>query len=238
MVASEYSWEKDLSSTLQTIGANVQPDLHLSVSLRSFRAENLSNFVALIVSGNASEASALRQQMPNYPFLMTRDLECGRAWLSRQARGSVRYGVLASSNALRLKPEGIHVKQKIEPENWFLKGKDDIRSSFYLEDVATEFDIQGLELDWALVCWDANFRRVNGKWAIHDFSGTRWQNVRDEAKRRYVANAYRVLLTRARQGLVIFVPRGDPDDPTRAPEFYDGVYDFLIKCGVEEIQGS
>src|SRR5205823_2478468 len=154
-----------------------------------------------------------------------------RSWLRQHARGTERYGLLASSNAIRLKPLGIHVKQDLDPANWFLKGKDDIRSSFYLEDVATEFDVQGLELDWTAVCWDANFRMVNGQWFVHNFSGTRWQNVRDESQRRYVANAYRVLLTRARQGLIIFVPYGDPADITRLPSLYDGVYNFLSDCG-------
>ena len=139
---------------------------------------------------------------------------------------------MASSNALRLKPEGIYVKAKIDPAQWFLAPRDDIRSSDALEDVATEFDVQGLELDWAGVCWDANFRRINGNWSANSFVGTRWQSIRDEARQRYLANTYRVLLTRARQGMVIFVPKGDLEDQTRPPAYYDETYKFLRECGL------
>jgi len=136
---------------------------------------------------------------------------------------------------MRLKPEGLHVKSKIDAANWFLNSSDDVRSSFALEDVASEFDIQGLELDWVGVCWDANFRYVGDGWSLHAFTGTKWKSVRDSYKRLYLANTYRVLLTRARQGMVIFVPHGDENDPTRLPEFYDGTYEFLCSCGVEPL---
>jgi DUF2075 family protein len=101
-----------------------------------------------------------------------------------------------------------------------------------MEDVATEFDIQGLELDWVGVCWDANFRYSQDDWTLHTFKGTRWQNVNDIHKRIYLANAYRVLLTRARQGMVIFVPEGDASDETRLPAFYDLTFQFLKNCGI------
>jgi DUF2075 family protein len=138
---------------------------------------------------------------------------------------------VASSGAIRLKPEGININAGINPIMWFLNDKKDIRSSYYLEDTATEFDIQGLELDWIGVCWDADFRRSNNKWSLNSFKGTRWQNVNDQYRRVYLANAYRVLLTRARQGMVIFVPKGDEGDYTRPPEFYDETYTFLSSCG-------
>jgi DUF2075 family protein len=129
------------------------------------------------------------------------------------------------------KPLGINVHEKIDANHWFLNGKDDVRSSHYLEDPATEFDIQGLELDWVGVCWDADFRSVNGKWAFHRFTGTKWQNVKDDNRKVYLTNAYRVLLTRARQGLVIFIPEGDAEDATRPAAFYDGTAKFLSECG-------
>lgn len=163
-----------------------------------------------------------------YPILLTRDLGQARAWLRRQSRGSERYGLVASAGGYRLRPEGIHVKAKIDPANWFLNARSDVRSSCYLEEVATQFDIQGLELDWAGLCWDADLRWVDGGWQCHAFKGTRWQTVRDDTKRLYLLNAYRVLLTRARQGLVIFVPRGDRNDLTRPPEFYDGTFEFIV----------
>ena len=124
---------------------------------------------------------------------------------------------------------------KIDPTFWFLNGKDDVRSSYYLEDPATEFDIQGLELDWVGVCWDGDFRAVNGQWGHFKFTGTRWQNVNDPSRKVYLANAYRVLLTRARQGMVIYVPEGDRTDATRRSEFYEGTAEFLLGCGIESI---
>ena len=139
--------------------------LHLSVSVRSFRAEKLSDFVGAVVAGEVEAARALYDQIKaTYPIKLTRDLAAARAWLREQARGSERVGLVASSGASRLKPLGINVHEKIDATHWFLNGKDDVRSSHYLEDPATEFDIQGLELDWVGVCWDADFRsvKVNG----------------------------------------------------------------------------
>jgi DUF2075 family protein len=134
-----------------------------------------------------------------------------------------------------LKPEGINVKAGINPVMWFLNGKKDIRSSYYLEDAATEFDIQGLELDWACVCWDADFRRTGNKWTLNAFKGTRWQDINDQYRRVYLANTYRVLLTRARQGMVLFIPKGDEGDDTRPPTFYKETYEFLSSCGIRQI---
>jgi DUF2075 family protein len=136
-----------------------------------------------------------------------------------------------SSQAERLKPHAIDVKSPVDPIHWFLDGKDDVRSSYYLEDVATEFHVQGLELDWACVTWDADFRySVNG-WGSHSFCGDRWNNIKKEERKQYLKNAYRVLLTRARQGMVIVVPQGDTDDHTRSPMFYDATYTYLAEIG-------
>lgn len=231
----EYDWTNDLSARLRQLGAIIQPELHLAVSLRSFRAEHVSAFIGAIIDGDVINAKSLHAKIPHYPIVVTRNLQTAKEWVRSHARGSERFGVLASSNAIRLKPEGVFVKQEIDPAQWFLKGKDDIRSSYYLEDVATEFHVQGLELDWALVCWDLNFRRTKDSWMPFNFSGTRWQTVGDQNRRRYIANSYRVLLTRARQGFVVFVPEGDPQDRTREPEQYTAVYDFLRECGIEAI---
>jgi hypothetical protein len=208
------------------------PALHLAVSVRSFRAEALSQFIAAIIAGNAGEARNLNTRLKDYPICLTRDVEAARLWLRRQARGTERTGLVASSNGLRLKPYGIHVRSKIDPADWFLAGKDDVRSSYALEDAAIEFDIQGLELDWAGLCWDANLRRADGEWKHYNFRGTRWDRVKDPQKIAYLANSYRVLLTRARQGMVIFVPPGDGADRTRQPSYYDETVDFLSACGI------
>jgi hypothetical protein len=227
----EYEWE-DLTPLVKELDPQLEPDLHLGVSVRSFRSERVSEFVSALIEGDAESASRVMAGIDHYPIVLTRELSVARHWLRDQARGSERIGLVASSNAMRLKPEGIYVKSEIDPANWFLNDSGDVRSSYALEDAATEFDIQGLELDWVGVCWDANFRYSPGGWTLHYFSGTRWQNLHDQFDRLYLANAYRVLLTRARQGVVIFVPRGDPEDKTRSPAYYDGTVEFLQACGV------
>jgi hypothetical protein len=181
-------------SELQDI--KTAPDLHLATSIRSFRAEKLSDFVGQLIDGDGDAAVRIYQDLSNYPLLMTRNLGNARIWLRERRRGSERAGLLASSNAARLKPHGIFVKAKIEPEKWFLAPSDDVRSADALEDAATEFDVQGLELDWACLCWDANFRRAGNAWQALQFKGTRWQAVNAASRRAYVANSYRVLLSR------------------------------------------
>jgi hypothetical protein len=217
-------------------GIDWKPELHLGVSMRSFRAESLSHFIGHMLDNEPElAASAYSEIKDRYPVAITRDLPKARTWLRAKSRGSERYGLIASSGAHRLRPEGLSLRSSIDPAHWFLNGPDDVRSAYYLEEVATEFDIQGLEIDWAGVCWDADFRYQDGKWSSYAFKGTRWQNVNADARKRYLKNAYRVILTRARQGMVIFVPHGDRDDPTRLPEFYDEIAGYLIDCGLDPI---
>lgn len=232
---AEYNWQGTLEQTLSRLEAKHRPGLHLAVSLRSFRAERMSDFVSSIIGANADDASRFLAEIPKYPVVLTRDLVAARDWVRKRARGTERFGLLASSGGLRLRPDGVTVKVKAEPEHWFLDSESDIRSSTHLEDVATEFDIQGLEVDWAIVCWDADLRHEKGGWVGYKFSGSRWQTIRNEERQRYILNAYRVLLTRARQGIVVFVPTGSNDDPTRSPSFYDSIYAFLRRCGIPEI---
>jgi hypothetical protein len=232
---SDYGLSREWLEDQGPLKLHVEPNLNLSVSLRSFRAEKLSEFVGALISGDSLKARDLKELLPNYPIYLTRKLDKAKDRLRDCARGSERIGLVASSNAIRLKPSGIFVKGEIDPTLWFLKGKGDIRSSNYLEDVATEFDVQGLEIDWVGVCWDANFRFENGKWATYNFSGSKWQTVHGLEKQKYITNSYRVLLTRGRQGIIIFVPEGDDSDPTRQKEFYDQTYMFLKSCGIEEI---
>jgi hypothetical protein len=231
-----YTWGQDLVSKLVCLRSHQKEALHLAVSVRSFRAEKLSAFVGSVIDGDVESAHELYGAIQeDYPITLTRDIGRAREWLRQAARGTERYGFVASSGAIRLKPEGINVKNAIDPITWFLNNRDDIRSSYYLEDVATEFDIQGLELDWTGVCWDADFRREENKWGLYAFKGTRWQDIHDDYRRVYLANAYRVLLTRARQGMVVLVPKGDETDYTRPPKFYDETYEFLSSCGIRRI---
>lgn len=206
--------------------------LHLAVSMRSFRAENVSAFVKALLDCNPTEARRTLGTLDKYPIYLTRDLATAKRWLRGRARGSERYGLVASSEAQRLKPHAIDIRVEIDPVHWFLNGKDDTRSSYYLEDPATEFQIQGLELDWVCVTWDGDLRFNAHGWAFQSFRGTRWCNIHDPDSRTYLRNAYRVLLTRARQGIVVFVPPGDPADPTRAPEYYDTTFAYLSSLGL------
>jgi hypothetical protein len=178
---------------------------------------------------------AYQEVRERYPIVLTRSFARAKEWVRSRARGSERYGMVVSSAAQRLKPYAIDVRTKTDPVQWFLGPKTDVRSSFYLEDVATEFQVQGLELDWTCVAWDADFRRSGGGWEHFSFSGEKWRRVQNAARQEYLKNAYRVLLTRARQGMVIVVPEGDGEDRTRAAGFYDGTFEYLRSVGVVTI---
>ena len=206
--------------------------LHLSTSIRSFRSEQVSAFVSLIMDEKPDDANKISKTLGKFNFYVTRDLGSARNWLRKRRRGKERAGLLAFSNAIRLKPEGVFVKNDISPENWFLAERTDVRSSDYLEEVATEFDVQGLELDWACVCIDANLRIDKKSILPMLFKGTRWQSVKDPDRKQYIINAHRVLLTRARQGVVNLIPKGDAQDHTRDPNWYNSLYQYFISCGV------
>jgi hypothetical protein len=229
----DYIWDRDLAEEFAENSMFWDESLHLGVSIRSFRAEALSEFVGHLVDNRPEKARQIYQVISvKYPILLTRDLSEARYWLKSKARGTERYGLIASSGANRLQPDGIWMKSKIDAPVWFLNNKEDVRSSFYLEEAASEFDIQGLELDWTCLCWDADFRRADNDWQYLSFRGTKWQSVNADDRRLYLKNAYRVLLTRARQGMAIFVPSGDLSDPTRSPKVYDEIYAYLKLCGI------
>ncbi len=233
---SEYGAETAITALAGRPNVSFDDDLHLAVSMRSFRAEHVSAFVKKVLDRERADAAMLYPQIAGrFPVVMTRSVDTARAWLRRRARGNERYGIVVSSQALRLKPHAIDVRAPVDPVNWFLNERDDVRSSYYLEDVATEFQVQGLELDWVGVVWDADLRYQDGGWQHHSFVGNRWQNVHKADRQLYLKNAYRVLLTRARQGMVIVVPEGTTQDPTRDPSFYDGTYRYLKSIGIEEL---
>ena len=216
-------------------------ELHLKTSIRSFRADKQCQFVDALLDNNPKQTKAVYDLISEkYPVYLTRDYNLAKEWVKKQVRGSQRCGVMACSSAQRLKPEGIYVPTDIDVKNWFLAPSDDLRSSNMLEIVASEFKVQGLEIDWGIVCWDADLRRTtNGKdWDHYTFRGTRWNKRNKPEQKRYLLNSYRVLLTRSRQGMIIFVPQGvDPEvDPSRNFEFYDGIYNYLLSCGIKEIE--
>lgn len=213
--------------------------LHLATSMRSFRAEKLSTFVGFLLDRDVNAAKSTYEEFcANYPIMLTRDLSKAKKWLRKMAGGSERYGMICSSQAFRLRPLAIDVRAKPNIVDWFLDDISDIRSSLFLEDVATEFDIQGLELDWSCLIWDGDFQYSPGKWIQKDFSGGKWKNIKSPERCAFQVNAYRVLLTRARKGMIICVPEGDkghPPDDTRRPEFYDGTFEYLKSLGLKEM---
>lgn len=233
---SEYGKGNLLQSLANRQNVYHEVNLHLAISMRSFRAENVSLLVKQLLDQELDAArKTFNTLKENYPIVITRDLLKAKQWLRKQARGSERYGIVVSSQAERLKPHAINVKCPINPIHWFLDEKDDVRSSYFLEDVATEFHVQGLELDWACITWDADFRYSHNGWEHWSFKGNRWEHINRAERQIYQKNAYRVLLTRARQGMVIVVPQGNAEDQTRNPRYYDATYNYLKDIGFSVI---
>lgn len=237
LTESEYRSANSLKQVLALPTTKRNHDLHLATSMRSFRAESLSKFVREVLDIEEEAAKrTLAEVVARYPIKISRNLNMAKQWLRDQARGSERYGIVVSSQAQRLKPHAIDVRVKTDPVKWFLDGKEDTRSSYYLEDVATEFQVQGLELDWACVVWDGDLRFNGTGWSHHEFKGTRWNRINKLERQIYLKNAYRVLLTRARQGMVLVVPDGSDEDPTRAASFYDPTFEYFKSLGLQELK--
>ena len=233
---SEYGAGKILEEVKSRSNIVYKDELHLAVSMRSFRAENVSLLVKQLLDLKTNEArTTLADVEDKYPIVITRDLSKAKQWLKQQARGSERYGIVVSSQAQRLKPYAIDVKSPMDPIHWFLDRKEDVRSSYYLEDVATEFQVQGLELDWACITWDADFRYTKDGWEHWSFVGDHWNRIRKQERQTFLKNAYRVLLTRARQGMVIVVPPGSSEDLTRKRGFYNPTFEYLQAIGFKVI---
>ena len=231
-----YIKDKNVLTILKNKNAERKDELHLSVSLRSFRSAQLSSFIQEIINNDIKKAQNIFKEFieKDYPIRITRDLDRARNWLKKKANGNERTGIIASSGANRLRPFGLNVKAKIDAPVWFLNPKEDIRSSYFLEEVATEFDIQGLELDWTCVAWDGDLFYSNNQWNYKKFTGTTWKNCSDIERIKYLINSYRVLLTRARQGLIIYIPKGNKEDLTRPDFMYDGTFEFFKSIGIEE----
>lgn len=240
---TEYLRGRTWSELTTGVNLSLVSGLHLATSMRSFRSEKVSLLVKHILDNDIKDAQQTFAEMQkHYPIYITRDLDTAKNWVKKVARGNERYGLLASSNAARLKPRGIYYakdRSSLSPENWFLNPEDDIRSSYFLEAVASEFETQGLELDYAIVAWDADLRIENGKWAHYQmsnrFAPPNWSHIRSENNIRYLTNAYRVLLTRARQGFIIYIPEGVDDDATRKHEYYDSTFAYLKSVGIPRI---
>lgn len=236
LTGSEYGAGSVIGRVRDLPRVTFSDELHLGVSMRSFRAESTAEFVTQLLDLDAVAArQTLRRFVERFPIVLTRKVDDARRWLRARARGTERIGLIVSSQAQRLRPHAIDVRAKINPVHWFLHGKDDVRSSYYLEDAATEFDVQGLEVDWAGIVWDGDLRHTGQRWGHFAFKGNRWQHVRSPDRQTYLVNAYRVLLTRARQGMVLVVPEGDAHDHTRDPKFYDHTFHYLQSLGIQEL---
>lgn len=233
---SEYNSAEIIKGLNPQINIIQEDSLHLATSMRSFRSENVSKLVKDLLDINKESARKIIKEIDgDYPIVITRDLQKAKDWIKSQARGSERYGIVASSQAVRLKPQAIDVKTPVDPIHWFLDKKDDVRSSYYLEDVVTEFQVQGLEIDWACVTWDGDFRYQDNEWKHFSFVGGKWNKINKAERRVYLKNAYRVLLTRARQGMVIYVPAGSDEDPTRDKSYYNSTFTYLSELGFKSI---
>jgi hypothetical protein len=239
MTGSEYLGSSSVSELLDGRVFQTKSALHLAVSLRSFRSEKLSSFAKALLDNDPASASAIYPELSvHYPIFVTRDFNAAKKWVRTKARGTERYGLLASSKGKRLRAEGIWVLQEINHVSWFLDEKGVVDSSFSLEVAASEFKVQGLEVDYAVLAWDIDFRYKDGSFQNFQFKGgDNWKKIDKEENKNYQKNAYRVLLTRARQGLVIYVPKGeDPaKDPSRDSASYDATYDYLRSCGIQEL---
>lgn len=237
ITTKEYLGDKSFAELTAGLKCETVEKLHLSVSLRAHRTTDVASFVDALLDNNIEVASQTYKRLSGmYPIYITRDLNKAKSWARKQTEGkTLRHGLIASSNGRRLRAEGIWIECKCKPEKWFLSGRDDIKSSYFMEEAASEFDIQGLEIDYAVVAWDADYRYVNGEFEYFKPSGSRWLTINQEDKKRYLKNAYRVLLTRAREGFVIFVPQGDDSDTTRQCRFYDELWKYLKKIGIEEL---
>ena len=238
MTDSEYIGNSTIEELLSGRGFFIEHSLHLGVSLRSFRSEKLSAFTKALLDNKPADAAAIYAELSRtYPIVLTRNYGMAKEWVKQKARGNERYGLLASSEGKRLRGEGIWVPADINHVGWFLNGKENVDSSYFLEVAASEFKVQGLEIDYGLLAWDADLRFSEGEFDYYRFRGTSWNHINLEQRQKYLKNAYRVLLTRSRQGLVIYVPKGsDPaDDPTRDRKLYDGIHAYLKSCGIEEL---
>ena len=236
MTDSEYVGKSSIDEMMPNRQYHVIPELHLKVSMRSFRSEKQAAFVKALLDCDREEAAKIYNELnEKYPIALTRDLETAKNWVRKKSRGSERYGLMATSAAERLRTKGIWATNDIKPVKWFLEGKDNVDSSFYLEVTATEFEVQGLEIDYGIVAWDGDVRYEDGEFIYKRFSRSMWCNVNKEERRKYMKNAYRVLLTRSRQGMIIYIPEGNPKDPTTAPELYDSTYEYFKSVGINEM---
>lgn len=225
--------------------ANVEQDpaLHLAIPKRSYESDITAAWVNDVLDGRPEAARMLASK--GLPVYLTRDLGAARSWLVAHARGNRRAGLVASSGAARIRADGVETPtfqflRGIDYVKWFLEPAGDHRSSNQLEVALSEFEMQGLEIDLCALLWGGDLVFPEGQVIARTLRGRKWcavggsgdpQASADDPRTR-IQNKYRVLLTRFRKAMTIFVPLGSVDDPTRAPSDFDSVYRYLLRCGV------
>ncbi len=229
---------KKISKDYNNINITPKEELYLGITQRSVEAPSLPLFIEYLLNNDKDKARHILNDFNDeYSLFVTRNLEDAKQWIKNKSlcEQDIHYGLLAHSNSLRLIPEGIFVKYDKSVKSWFLNEVNDYRSSNHFEICATEFDIQGLEIDYSIVAWDANLRYIDGQFEYYNFRSPNWEIIHKEINKEYLINSYRVLLTRARTGMIIFVPEGDDEDQTRLSEYYDGTYEYLKSVGIKEL---
>ena len=237
------AWQSLFPDDVPPMWACADKDLHLGISVRSYRCLTVTRWVNALLEGHVEDARAIASDAEEFPIFLTRSLAIAREWLRKNTRGSRRCGLTASSGARRLRAEGLGVSLSAtelgDVANWYLCGRGDIRSSYALEVTSNEYTCQGLELDYVGVCWDGDMvwqRHGRGiSWTPRQLRGNKWQTVGNDDMRSWIINKYRVLLTRARLGTLIWVPGGDTEDSTRLPVIYDNLAEILSRAGARGI---
>lgn len=226
-----------------------EPSLHLAICKRSYESEATAAWVNAVLDGRPKEACELAGQ--SLPVFLTRDIAAARSWLMANAKGNRRTGLIASSGAARLRADGVEAPTfkflgGIDYVKWFLEPAGDHRSSNQLEVALSEFEMQGLEIDLAALLWGGDLVFPEGRTVARALKGRKWcvvngigdpQASADDPRTR-IQNKYRVLMTRFRKAMVIFIPAGSEDDQTRAPEDFDGVHAYLLSCGARHLETS
>ncbi len=226
-----------------------EPDLHLTVSMRTLRTDALNRFVESLLSLELEDAAKYYSQLGRrFPIVITRDLEKAKMWIETIATGGDRYGKLVSSSTKKLFDQinGVHSSswEQFDAPSWFLEGKSNPKSSYNLELCASEFDVQGLELDYVLLEWGPDFRIEFNSWKYYKRWYKGWKDLGSvvyvngqpqlSLEQVYILNTYRVLMTRARKGMVIYIPEGTVSNSDMLPKYYEGVYRLFKSLNVKE----
>jgi len=211
--------------------------LYLRTCIRTPRAKNLSDFSEALLNNQPEKAKMALPRFDDYPICITRSLQTAELYLLANRKRKERCGKLCSSNS-KILGRISHSFDNIDTwhfANWMLdeNGRD---SSNSLTFSASEFNIQGLELDWGLLGWDMDMYYFKGKWNQQKMLTPKRFCESSDIVKKHILNTYRVLLTRARKGLIIYIPKtNDFEDPFNVSSYFDSTYEYLKSCGIKDI---